>query len=146
MQVEFRTHFSGKKSVSYGPGNMVLTHSMQQSPSWEADRFSASQGIPHILQNPNVHYHIHKYPPCVSILSQFDPVHTPTSHFLKIHLNTIPHLSLGLPSDVFTSGFPTKTLYTSLLSPKRATCPAHLILLDCVSAILQKSNSSLWTV
>jgi len=23
MQVEFRSHFAGKKSVSYGPGNMV---------------------------------------------------------------------------------------------------------------------------
>ena len=26
----------------------LLTHSMKQSPSWEANRFSASQEIPHI--------------------------------------------------------------------------------------------------
>jgi len=37
------------------------------------------------------------------------------------------HLSLGLLSSLFTSGYPTNTLCTPLLSPTRATCPAHLI-------------------
>jgi len=59
---------------------------MQQSPSWEANRFSASQEIPHILWKPKVHYRGHKCPPPVLILSQLDPVHTPTSHILKIFL------------------------------------------------------------
>jgi hypothetical protein len=48
--------------------------------------FAASQEIPHILLNPKVHYRIHNWSLPVSILSQLNPVHTPTSHFLKIHL------------------------------------------------------------
>jgi hypothetical protein len=67
----------------------LLTHSMEQSPSWEAKRFAASQEIPHILWNPNVHYRIHNCPQTVSILGQLNSVHIPASHFLKIHLNII---------------------------------------------------------
>ena len=62
---------------------------MKQSPSWEANSSSASQKIPCISWNTEIHYHIHKSLPPVPILSQLNPVHTPTSHFLEIHFNII---------------------------------------------------------
>ena len=67
----------------------LLNHSVKQSPSLQTHWFWTSQEIPRISWNPKFHYRIHKSPPPVPILSQLDPVHTPTSHFLKIHLNII---------------------------------------------------------
>ena len=37
------------------------------------------------------------------------------------------HLGLGLPSGIFPSGLPTRTLWTPLPCPIRATCPVQLI-------------------
>ena len=67
----------------------ILTYSMVQSPSWEANWFAASQEIPRISRNPKVHYRTHKRPPPIPILSQTNPVHIPTSHLLEIHPNII---------------------------------------------------------
>jgi hypothetical protein len=42
---------------------------MERSPSWEVNRFVATQEIPLILLNPKAHYRIHIFSPPVFILS-----------------------------------------------------------------------------
>ena len=107
---------------------------MVQSPSWEANWFAASQEIPRISRNPKVHYRTHKRPPPVSIQGQPNPVHIPTSHPLKIHPNIILPFTPGSLQWFLSIRFPPhQTLYTPLLSPIHATCPAHLILLNFIT-------------
>ena len=54
-----------------------LSHSKEQSPSWQKKRFSASQEIPRVFRIPKDHYRSHKCSPPVPILSQVNPVHAP---------------------------------------------------------------------
>jgi len=81
----------------------VLTYSMEQSRSWEANRSLASPEIPRILWNPKVHYHIYKCPPPVPILSQISPVHAPHPTSWRPILILSSHIRLGLPSGLFLS-------------------------------------------
>ena len=65
----------------------------------------------------------------------------PTSWRSILILST--NLRLGLPSGLFPSGFPSKSLNTLLSSHIRATCPTHLILIDFITrAILGEQYKS----
>ena len=83
---------------------------MLKSPSWEANWFEPNQEIPRISRNPKVHYRTHKRPPPVSILGQPNQAHIHTSHLLEVHPNIIHLSTSSLPSGIFPSCFPTKTL------------------------------------
>jgi hypothetical protein len=87
---------------------------MQHSPSWAANRSSATQEIPRILWKAQVHYRIHKSPPPVRILSQVSPIHVFHSNCLKIHWSD---LRLDVQPGVSPSRFPTKTWCAFLFSP-----------------------------
>ena len=68
-----------------------LIHSMEQSPSWQANQFPVTQEITCILWNLKVHYHVYKSLQPDPVLSLINPVHASPSHFLMNHLATHKH-------------------------------------------------------
>jgi len=101
----------------HSPHIPKLTYFMEQSPSLETNRFSATQEIPHNLWNLKIQYRIYKSPLTVPILSQLYPVHNPTSHFLKIHLNIILQPMPGSPKWSLSLRFPQQNPVYALLLP-----------------------------
>jgi hypothetical protein len=116
-----------------------LTYPMEQNSSWEANRFSVKK-FPAFYGNRWFITIVIS----TLILNQSGPAYASTSHFLWRSIVILSfHIRPGLPSGHF-SGFRTRTLYTPLLFPIRATCPTHLILLDLITrSILGENYKSL---
>jgi len=99
-------HLRCLKRPSMQKHTYLLTYSMLQSPSWEANWFAASQEIPCISRNPKVHYRTHKRPPPVHILGQHNPTHMTTSYLLEIHPNIIHPSTPRSPHSTPSRRFP----------------------------------------
>jgi hypothetical protein len=65
-----------------------------------------------------------------------EPVESNPPTPLRSILIPSSHLRLGLQSALFSSGLPTKTLYTFLSPPIHATCPAYLIRFDLICLMI----------
>jgi len=84
---------------------------------------NSTEQNPRLLWNRKVHYHVHKSPPFVPVLSQMHSVHIFPPYFPKNHSNIIfPSMSRS-SSRLFPSGFTTKILYAFFNFPM--SCPSH---------------------
>ena len=85
------------------------------------EKLTGSQPVkkfPILYGTRRFHYHIHKCPPTVPILSQLDPVHAPTFHVLKICLNIILSSMPGYSKWSLSLKFHHQNpVYTSLTPP-----------------------------
>jgi len=63
-----------------------------------------------------IYYRVHKSPPLVPVFNQMHPAHTLPSYFPRSSLTLSSHLLLCLPSGLFSSDFPIRTLYKFVMS------------------------------
>jgi hypothetical protein len=101
------------------------SNSLEHSPTWVVNRCSGSQEIPRIAWNQKfITAFVTAHHLSLSWARSMLPMPLPTSWRFILILSS--YLCLGLPSGLLPSGIPTKFLYAPLISPIRATCPAHL--------------------
>jgi len=105
---------------------VVLTNSMDNSPSWEAKSSSYNQEIPGILWNLKVHYRIHGSLTPVLTPSHVNPVHAPPPQYYFSN----SHVDIILPN---TAVFP------RISSPKHS---AHLSYLCFLIYLLHNRTSN----
>jgi len=100
-------------------GNFYNHLVMEHSPSRQANQFSPSPEIPHILWNLKVHYRIY-CPPNILNISQINQEHSHPSHFLNIHVNIILPFTPRTSKSFLSLTFPQQNIVCT--SPLPHTC------------------------
>ena len=83
----------------------LLTYSMEHSPSWEGNRFSASQEFPRILWNPEVHYSFGKKTSLLHLCGT-RPIQSTASLIFKTYFNIIIPFMPGSSKCTVSTIFP----------------------------------------
>jgi len=121
-----------------------ITTSIEQKPSCEDNRSSASQEIPRMLWNPKVHYRVSQEP--VTCPYPEPQQSNPRPHFLNICFNFIlpsthrsskRSLSLGFPNQNALCTYPPHTCCMP--------CPGHLILIDLITRVIFGAVNRSWS-
>ena len=136
LQEQYYEQYKQKSILTYLL-TYLLTYSMEQSPSWEANRFSASQEIPA--------FHATR-----QFITVF-PEQTTCPYPAPVRSNPYPHIPLPKDPSYYYPPIhilvfqvvsflrvlpPQKKPVCSSLLPMHATCPAYLILLDLITRII----------
>lgn len=133
------------KTASYLSEKLsYFSNAMERILSWEANISVVTEEFPCSVWNFKVHYHIHKNPPFVPVLSQMNAMPSHPFSFRYI-LMLFSFLCFDLQKGLLTSGFLTKLLYEFLFSLMCAACPVNVIGPDVFSLILFVKGCRLWS-
>jgi hypothetical protein len=102
---------------------VILTNFMELSPSWKAASCAATQELPSILWNQMVHYHVHRSPPLVPVLSQIQGIHPGLRPFVKFRNKLI----------MVRTCYPTPNPQSWRITPCRLSATAYSIYLQLPS-------------
>lgn len=124
---------------------------MEPSPSWEDNSCSATKEIHSMLWNPEIHYHVHKSPSLMSILSQKYPVYTLPSYLFVAIIHCLGHPKGPIRGQFFMERVVTSCTIPTLLAHPFVSClqllthiHSHFPYLAAISSIRNLACDMTW--